>query len=152
MKLSFTRRAGRTVSSGSGGCCLNYGGLVLAEAKYLGYQIGRGLIKPQEKKVGAIRKAVRPATKTQVRAFLGPVGYYLCVIPNFSSIASPLTDLTKKGQPEKLIWTPEAEIAFESLKRALTSSPILYAPDFGILFILQTDASDTGIGQSCTNQ
>ncbi len=38
------------------------------------------------------------------------------------------------------------EIAFESLKRALTSSPILHAPDFGSPFILQTDASDTGLG------
>ncbi len=71
----------------------------LAEAKYLGYQIGQGFIKPQEKKVEAIRKAI---TETLVQAFLGLADYYRCFIPNFSSIASPLTDLTKKRQPEKL--------------------------------------------------
>ncbi|XP_057195726.1 uncharacterized protein LOC130557734 [Triplophysa rosa] len=120
--------------------------LGLSEAKFLGYQIGRGLIRPQEKKVEAVRSAARPTTKTQVRAFLGLAGYYRCFIPHFSSIASPLTDLTKKGQPETLVWTAKAEAAFRDLKRALTSSPVLYAPDFGCQFILQTDASDTGLG------
>uniref|UniRef100_A0A9J8BMN8 Gypsy retrotransposon integrase-like protein 1 n=1 Tax=Cyprinus carpio carpio TaxID=630221 RepID=A0A9J8BMN8_CYPCA len=76
--------------------------LALTKAKYLGYRVGRGLIRPQEKKVAAILSAPRPTTKTQVRAFLGLAGYYRCFIPNFSSLASPLTDLTRKGQPEKV--------------------------------------------------
>uniref|UniRef100_A0A8C2IIM4 ribonuclease H n=1 Tax=Cyprinus carpio TaxID=7962 RepID=A0A8C2IIM4_CYPCA len=78
--------------------------LALAEAKYLGYQVGRSLIKPQEKKVAAILSAPRPTSKTQVRAFLGLAGYYRCFIPNFSSLAAPLTDLTRKGQPEKVFF------------------------------------------------
>ncbi len=77
--------------------------LGLTEAKYLVYKIGRGLIMPQEKKGEAVRKFPRPASKTQVRAFLGLAGYYRCFILNFSSIASPLSDLTKKGQPEKIM-------------------------------------------------
>uniref|UniRef100_A0A9J8C7I0 Gypsy retrotransposon integrase-like protein 1 n=1 Tax=Cyprinus carpio carpio TaxID=630221 RepID=A0A9J8C7I0_CYPCA len=120
--------------------------LALSEAKYLGYQVGRGLIRPQEKKVAAFLSAPRPTSKTQVRAFLGLAGYYRCFIPNFSSLASPLTDLTRKGQPEKVQWTPETEEAFNRVKAALTTEPVLRAPDFNCPFLVQTDASDTGLG------
>ncbi len=120
--------------------------LALFEARYLGFQVGRGLIRPQEKKVTAILSAPQPTTKTQVRAFLGLAGYYRCFIPNFSSLASPLTDLTRKGQPEKVPWGPEEEEAFQRVKTALTSEPILRAPDFSCPFLVQTDASDTGLG------
>ncbi|XP_026116332.1 uncharacterized protein LOC113094960 [Carassius auratus] len=137
--LTELRRAGLTANPKK--CHLG-----LAEAQYLGYQIGRGLIRPQSRKIEAVQQAARPTNKTQVRAFLGLAGYYRCFIPNFSSIASPLTDLTKKGQPEKLKWTAAAEAAFQTLKEALSSSPVLHAPDFSCPFILQTDASDTGLG------
>lgn len=100
----------------------------------------------REKKVAAILSAQQPISKTQVWAFLGLVGYSRCFIPNFSSLASPLTDLTRKGQPEKVCWTPSAEEAFSQVKAALTSSPVLRAPDFSCPFLLQTDASDTGLG------
>ncbi|KAL0176575.1 hypothetical protein M9458_028905, partial [Cirrhinus mrigala] len=120
--------------------------LAFYDVKYLGYQVGRGLIRPQEKKVEAVRTAPKPKTKTQVRAFLGLAGYYRCFIPNFSSLAAPLTDLTRKGQPEKVQWSPEADEAFREIKKALTSEPVLRAPDFSCPFLLQTDASDTGLG------
>ncbi|KAI2644445.1 Retrovirus-related Pol polyprotein from transposon 17.6 [Labeo rohita] len=116
------------------------------EAKYLGFQEGRGLIYPQEKKVEAVHTAPKPETKTQVRAFLGLAGYYRCFIPNFSSLAAPLTDLTRKGQPEKIRWTATAEEALAKIKTALTSSPVLRVPDFSCPFLLQMDASDTGLG------
>ncbi len=122
--------------------------LTLFEAKYLGFHVGRGIVKPQEKKVAAILSAPRPSTKTQVRAFLGLAGYYRCFIPNFSSLAAPLSDLTRKGQPEKTPWGRllEADLVFQQVKAALTSEPLLRAPDFGCPFLLQTDASDTGVG------
>ncbi len=120
--------------------------LALFEAKYLGFRVGRGLIKLQEKKVEAVRAAPRPSTKTKVRAFLRLVGYYRCFIPNYSSLAAPLTDLTRKGQPEWVIWSPETEEAFHQIKRALTEEPVLRAPDFSCPFLLQTDASDAGLG------
>ncbi len=104
--------------------------LALPEAKYLGFQVGRGLIKPQEKKVAAILSAPRPTSKTQVRAFLGLAGYYRCFILNFSSLAAPLTDLTKKGQPEKVPWGPTEEEALRRVKASLTSEPVLRAPDW----------------------
>ncbi len=120
--------------------------LGLSEAKNLGFQVGRGPRKPQEKKVEAVQSSPKPSTKSQVRAFLGLAGYYRCFIPNFSSLAAPLTDLTRKGQPEKVCWTPEAEEALRRVKMALSSEPVLRAPDFSCPFLLQTDASDTGLG------
>ncbi|KAL0188186.1 hypothetical protein M9458_015285, partial [Cirrhinus mrigala] len=110
--------------------------LAFSEAKYLGFQVGRGLIPPQEKKVEAIHNAPRPQTKIQVQAFLGLAGYY----------PAPLTDLTRKGQTAKVCWTATTEEAFIRIKTALTSSPVLRAPDFSCPFLLQTDASDTGLG------
>ncbi len=120
--------------------------LALFEAKYLGFRVGQGLIKPQIKKVEAVRAAPLPSTETQVRAFLGLAGYYRCFIPDFSSLAAPLTDLTRKGQPERVIWSPETEEAFHQIKRALTEEPVLQAPDFGCPFLLQMDASEAGLG------
>lgn len=120
--------------------------LGLSEARYMGLRIGQGLIMLQEKQVEAIRSYVRPTTKSQVRASLGLVGYYRCFIPNFSSIACPLTELTKKRQPKRLEWTSDVEAVFQALKSALTSSPVLHAPDFNCSFTLQTDASNSGLG------
>ncbi|KAL0148983.1 hypothetical protein M9458_055787 [Cirrhinus mrigala] len=137
--LSELRRAGLTANPRK--CHL-----AMSEAKYLGFQVGRGLIRPQEKKVDAILTAPKPETKSQVRAFLGLAGYYRCFIPNFSSLAAPLTDLTRKGQPEKIRWTPAAEEALARIRTALTSAPALRAPDFSCPFLLQTDTSDSGLG------
>ena len=58
----------------------------------------------------------------------------------------PLTDLTKKGQPNKVHWSDCHERAFKTLKGALCSFPILKLPDISQKFFLQTDASGTGIG------
>ncbi len=130
--LSELRRAGLTANPRK--CHL-----ALSEAKYLGFQVGK------EKKVEAVCSAPRLTTKTQVRAFLGLAGYYRCFIPNFSSLAASLTDLTRKGQPEKVQWSSASEEAFQRIKEALTSEPVLRAPDFSCHFLLQTDASDTGL-------
>ncbi|XP_073699461.1 uncharacterized protein [Garra rufa] len=137
--LSELRRAGLTANPRK--CHLAYN-----EARYLGFTVGRGLIRPQENKVKAVLDTPRPTNKTQVRAFLGLAGYYRCFIPSFSSIAAPLTDLTRKGQPERVHWNDYAERAFTRIKEALTTEPVLRAPDFGCPFLLQTDASDTGLG------
>ncbi|GFX48688.1 retrovirus-related Pol polyprotein from transposon 297 [Trichonephila clavipes] len=64
-------------------------------------------------------------------------------IPNYSTIASPLTDALKgKIKKEKITWDEKCEKAFEELKVKLISQPILFAPDFATDFILQTDASE----------
>ena len=78
-------------------------------------------------------------TKKQVRSFLGITGYF---IHNYASVASSLTDLTRKTQLNKVTWTPECATAFKQLKQALCSSPLLMGPEFDRPFTLQTDASD----------
>ena len=59
-------------------------------------------VRPQEDKIQAIRDAPRPTTKRQIKSFLGLAGFYRRFIPNLSSIAFPLTDLTKKNKPNSI--------------------------------------------------
>ena len=120
--------------------------LALEEANYLGYTVGRGNVKPQEKKVDAIATWPQPQTKCQVRTFLGLMGYYRQFIPNFASIAAPLHELTSKSAPNKVKWTDQTEQAFNRLKTALCSETVLHTPDFSRRFVLQTDASEVGLG------
>ena len=87
-----------------------------------------------------------PETKKQVRSFLGLTGYYRKFIPHYATIAAPLSDLTRKTKPMKVKWTPDCADAFKKLKQILCSAPVLQSPDFGKAFILQTDASDRGVG------
>lgn len=87
-----------------------------------------------------------PTTKKELRSFLGMTGYYRKFIDNFAKIAAPLTDCTKKGEPNKIHWTSESVSAFKELKTAMTSSPVLIMPDFTKQFLLQSDASDFAIG------
>ena len=93
-----------------------------------------------------MRDAKRPTTKTEVWAFLGLAGYYRRYVPNFSAIASPLSDLTKKNASTKLEWTSACDTAFRTLKDRLTSDAIVRLPDPTKDFILRTDACDTGVG------
>eukprot|EP00731_Ephydatia_muelleri_P007946 Em0004g284a len=67
-------------------------------------------------------------------------------IPDYANIAAPLSDLTKKALPNSLKLNDEAKKAFEKLKKLLCSEAVLSSPDFGRPFILQTDASDRGVG------
>lgn len=71
------------------------------------------------------------------------MSWYRKFIPNFSSILSPLTELTKKRK--KFIWSPECQKAFEILKNLLITSPILSCPDFSHPFTIQCDASSYGL-------
>lgn len=116
------------------------------ETCYLGHVLGHGVIRPQVGKIEAIKNAERPTTKKQVRAFLGLVGWYRRFIPNFSTRAVALTDLTKKDKPDMLNWTTDCENAFIDLKEALCTEATLQSPDFGKPFTVQTDASERGLG------
>ncbi|KAL5515900.1 hypothetical protein EMCRGX_G001145 [Ephydatia muelleri] len=73
-------------------------------------------------------------------------GYYRKIIPEYATIAAPLTELTKKEQPNCLAWSSGCAEAFEALKRHLCTSPVLKCPNFERPFVLQTDASDWGVG------
>ena len=91
-------------------------------------------------------------TKKQVRAFLGLTGYYRKFIPHYATVAATLTDLTKKFAPNSIAWSNACDQAFLTLKSLLCSSPVLFSPDQKKGFILQTDASDRGVGAVLTQQ
>ena len=76
--------------------------LGMAECVYLGHVVGRGVVRPELSKVEVIQAFTQPTTKKQVRAFLGITGYYRKFISNYSTVAAPLTDLTKKNRPTKV--------------------------------------------------
>ena len=116
------------------------------KVEYLGHTIGAGEIGLQEYNVEKVKKACRPVTKKQVRSFLGLTGYYRNYIPNYSLIAAPLTDLTKKGSPSKVVWVDPQEKAFYALKGHLTSKPVLKLADMTRPYVLRTDASDIAVG------
>ena len=114
--------------------------------EFVGHNINKGVLSLQEKNVEKIKEAPRPTTKKGVRSFMGLIGFYRSYIPNFSSIAAPLTDLTRKGQPNQVKWGEPQEKAYNNLKALLTSKPILRLPDISKPFVLRTDASDIGLG------
>ena len=136
--LDRFREAGLTAKPGK--CKLG-----MCHTTYLGHQVGGGLVKPEMTKVEAVREYPRPENKTQVRAFLGLTGYYRKFIPNFSEVAAPLTDLTRKGSG-RLLWNRECESAFKALKEVMCTLPVLWSPNYQKTFILQTDASQRGLG------
>ncbi|XP_067635466.1 uncharacterized protein [Eurosta solidaginis] len=113
------------------------------ELPYLGYIVGGGMLKTDAEKIKAIQKIPVPKTVKDVRSFLGTVGWYRRFIKDFATMAAPLTDSLKKGK--KFEMSEEAVEAFNSLKRALTSAPVLRHPDFSKRFFIQCDASDYGL-------
>ena len=118
----------------------------MSKCAYLGHVVGNGRVTPDPSKLEAIQAFPTPTTKKQVRAFLGLAGYYRRFIQDFSSVSTPLSDLTRKSAPEKVVWSTQCEKAFAELKRRLCSEPVLQSPDFDRPFVVQTDASDRGIG------
>ena len=78
---------------------------------YLGHIIGEGHVEPDPAKIKAIKKYPVPTTKKEVRAWLGLTGYYRRFVPDYATVAAPLTGLLKKGLPDKVKWTPQTEDA-----------------------------------------
>jgi hypothetical protein len=79
-----------------------------------------------------------------VRNFPGLAGYYRRFIPNFSKISKPITELLKKGN--KYIWNKDCDEAFNTLKKLLTTSPVLVQPNIAKPFDVYCDASSIGLG------
>ena len=117
-----------------------------AEVNYLGHMVGSGVLRPLRSKIESVEHFPRPETKKQLRGFLGLLGYYRKFIPNFSEVAATLSDRTGKKFPNKLRWSAECEKAFNLLKIALITRPVLKLPNFDKPFIVQVDASERGLG------
>ena len=114
------------------------------EVSYLGHIIGQAGVRPDKKRITAVKEYPEPRTTRELKGFLGLAGYYMRFIPNFRKIAKPLTELLKKNAP--YIWNDKTNEAFISLKTLLTTEPLLQYPDFSRPFILYTDASNDAIG------
>jgi len=86
---------------------------------------------------------LKPKTLKQLRGFLGLTRYYQNFVKGYAQIAAPLIDLLKK---DSFKWSSTADQAFEALKIALTTTPVLAIPNFATPFVFETDASRSGIG------
>ena len=114
--------------------------------EFLGHKVGNGTLATNPDLLKKIQGQDRPTTKKQIRSFLGTTGFYRKFVPNYAHIALPLTELTKKGQPDKINWGEAQENAYCTLKTLLSKPPILRLPDFDRPFILRCDASSVGLG------
>uniref|UniRef100_A0A2N9HFG3 Reverse transcriptase/retrotransposon-derived protein RNase H-like domain-containing protein n=1 Tax=Fagus sylvatica TaxID=28930 RepID=A0A2N9HFG3_FAGSY len=101
-------------------------------------------IKVDEEKVKAIQEWPTPITISQVWSFHGLASFYRWFVRDFSSLASPLTEVIKKNVPFK--WGKEQEKAFNLIKEKLTNAPLLVLPNFAKTFEIECDASGIGIG------
>ncbi|GBG62143.1 hypothetical protein CBR_g29342 [Chara braunii] len=108
----------------------------LSEISFLGYVVTRGGLRPDSRKVAAVKEAPVPTPLTQVRTFLGLASYYRHFIKGFAAIARPLTNLLRKDRPLSL--DAECQQAFATLKDDLATTPILIRPDTSKQFILIT--------------
>ncbi len=110
---------------------------------YLGHVIGHEGIATDLTKVEAVSSWPRPSNITELRSFVGLCSYYRKFVPHFADIARPLYVAANQKQ---FTWSAEADIAFRTLKKALTSSPILGFPRPEGQLILDTDASNFAVG------
>ncbi|RFN44866.1 pol polyprotein, partial [Fusarium flagelliforme] len=114
------------------------------EVDFLGHTISPGEIRMDRKKISAVRDWPIPTTVKEVQSFLGFANYYRRFIKDFSKIANPLTELTKKDT--KFIWHDKAQQAFEKLRDAILSEPVLIIFDPKKEIELETDSSDFALG------
>ncbi|GJS40718.1 reverse transcriptase domain-containing protein [Tanacetum coccineum] len=126
--------------------CLNWekSHFMVKEGIVLGHKISKNRIEVDKAKVDVIAKLPHPTTVKGVRSFLGHAGFYRRFIKDFSKISRPMTHLLEKNT--SFIFSDECIQAFETLKKKLTESSILIAPDWDLPFELMCDASDFAIG------
>jgi hypothetical protein len=112
--------------------------------KFLGHTISKEGISVDPNKVQEVMDWKPPKSVHQIRSFLGLAGYYHRFVLDFSKIAKPMTELLKKGV--ELVWSEECDKAFHTLRKHLTSAPVLTQPDMSKPFEVFCDASGTGLG------
>ena len=115
-----------------------------SQVKYLGFLVNSEGLRVDPDKVSPILQFPAPVNVSKVRQFLGLASWYRRFIPDFATIAAPLTLLLRKNQP--WVWGEEQQSAFEKIRFLLATNPVLARPDYSKEFQLQTDASSTGLG------
>ena len=117
---------------------------VKRKVEYLGHVVTPDGISPNPDQVRVVQEFPTPSNLKELRNFLGLANYYRRFVKGFSHIAAPLNALTRKGVSFK--WSEQCAVAFDKLKCALVSAPVLAYPNFCEPFLLFVDASSTGIG------
>ena len=116
------------------------------ELEYLGHIVGQNGIHPSDRKITAVKEWPVPKSVKEIQSFCGFTNYYRRYIKDYSKIAVPLYELTRKNV--KFEWTARCNSAFHTLKRALCTAPVLMSPHTGsnAEFTVITDASKYAIG------
>lgn len=115
-----------------------------SQVAYLGHLISARGVEADPQKLAAISSWPTPTSVKALRSFLGLTGYYRRFIQHYGTICQPLTALLQKNKV--FHWSPEAAAAYDKLKTALTTPPVLALPNFDEEFIIEADASGSGIG------
>lgn len=115
-----------------------------ASMKFLGHIVGREGISPDPAMVKTIPSYPIPRNVKDIQRFMGMCNWYGPFVENFSYVAEPLNQLRRRNMT--WAWTNEADAAFTTLKEALGAMKKLHYPNFANQFVLQTDASDVGLG------
>ena len=106
--------------------------------------VGRAGLECDPDKLSAVANWIPPSTTKGVREFLGFTGYYRRFVPDYSTVAQPLVHLL--GKDCKFQWTTSCQDAFKALRALLIKAPVLAFPKEDLPYIVDTDASDYGIG------
>ena len=94
-------------------------------------------------KVSAVKSWPPPTNVSPLRVFLGKIGYYRKFIPDFATVAAPLFQLEEKER--NFMWSNDCQKSFDTLKQTLCEAPVLTFPRFDLPFVLDTDASTSGV-------
>lgn len=122
-----------------------------SQLKYLGYVVDKDGLRTDPEKISCVVEFPTPRSSKDVRSFVGLCSYFKKFVRDFSTLSAPLTRLTgtRKGV-SNFRWDEEAESAFNALKRALVTAPVLANPDFSLPFTIHADASGVGVGSMLT--
>lgn len=113
------------------------------QVSFLGHLVSGESIRIDQQRTKALRNLPPPKDKKGIARFIGMANYFRRFVPNFAQLAAPLNELRRKGA--RFIWGEAQEAAFHAIKSAIANPPVLGVPDFNRRFVVQTDASNSGV-------
>ena len=116
----------------------------LEQVSFLGHVISKNGIFVDSSKIEVVLNWTRPTNVSEIKSFLGLVGYYRRFVEGFSILAAPLTKLARKN--ERFQWINECEKSFQELKKRLVTAPVLTISKGSEGYVIYSDASSKGFG------